>query len=282
MDVRRPSVAGQFYEGTAQSLRAQIEKCFVSKLGPGSIPAEAGQTERILGVVVPHAGYVYSGPVAAWSYSALFLDSRPDTFVILGPNHHGVGSGVSLFPEGAWETPLGNAWIDNELAGKIVENTAIIDMDKRAHAYEHSIEVQIPFLQYLFGEIRFVPIMMMMQDPETSMEVGLDIAKAVERLNKKAVIIASTDFSHYVTREVADENDHAAIEKIVSMDAAGLYNVVEERRISMCGYGPVMAAIEATSRLGATKGELLKYATSGDVSPMRDVVGYASISLSRD
>ncbi len=279
MNVRRPSFAGQFYDGRPESLRSQIEGAFRSELGPGRPPSEPGDSETILGIVVPHAGYIYSGPVAAWSYSTLYKDRRPGSFVILGPNHQGMGSGVAMYAQGAWQTPLGTAQIDADLAKAITKETSMVDVDERAHAYEHSIEVQLPFLQYLFGEVKFVPISMMMQDLDTSLEVGRDICKAIAATGKKSAIVASTDFSHYVAPDVAHEKDHAAIDRILAMDASGLYKVVEERRISMCGFGPVMAAIEATSKLGATKGELLKYATSGDVMPMRDVVGYAALAL---
>lgn len=281
MATRRPRVAGQFYEGRTDALRAQIEDSFKSKIGPGSLPKGPGKEGRIIGAVVPHAGYVYSGPVAAWSYSAIYRDRRPGSFVILGPNHQGVGSGISLFPEGVWETPLGAAFIDEGLANAILEASSIIDRDSEAHAYEHSIEVQIPFLQYLFGQVRFVPISMMLQDLDTATEVGRDIAKAAKAEGGDVVVVASTDFSHYVPREVAQRNDDLAIQRILALDAPGLFKVVEERGISMCGYGPVMAAIEACSGMGAKKGELLKYATSGDVMPMREVVGYASIALTR-
>ncbi len=281
MATRRPRVAGQFYEGSPDALRAQVEGSFKSKIGPGSLPKGPGNEGRIVGAVVPHAGYVYSGPVAAWSYSAIYRDRRPGSFVILGPNHHGVGSGVSLFPEGGWETPLGVAPIDEGLAKAILETSDIIDRDSEAHAYEHSIEVQLPFLQYLFGQVRFVPISMMLQDLDTATEVGRDIAKAAKAKGGDAVVVASTDFSHYVPKAVAHRNDDLAIQRILALDAPGLFKVVEERGISMCGYGPVMAAIEACSAMGAKRGELLKYATSGDVMPMDEVVGYASIALVR-
>jgi len=281
MPTRHPRVAGQFYEGRADSLRAQIEGSFKSKIGPGCLPTGPGNEGRILGAVVPHAGYVYSGPVAAWSYSAIYSDRKPESFVILGPNHHGVGSGVSLSLEGAWETPLGTASVDDALAKAILERSSIIDKDSEAHAYEHSIEVQLPFLQYLFGQVRFVPISMMLQDLETATEVGRDIAAAIKAKGADAVVVASTDFSHYVPKEVAHRNDDMAIQRILALDAPGLFKVVEERGISMCGYGPVIAAIEACSAMGAKRGMLLKYATSGDVMPMDEVVGYASIALTR-
>ena len=281
MDVRRPSVAGQFYEGSAESLRAQIEECFRSKIGPGSVPTETSGEGRIRGLVVPHAGYMYSGPVAAWSYSALFQDRRPQGFVILGPNHHGIGSGVALYREGAWRTPLGDAEVDSKLAESILRNSDVIDMDETAHAYEHSIEVQLPFIQYLFGKIRFVPISMMLQDEETAREVGRAIAAAVEDTGMDVVVVASSDFSHYVPREVAEANDGKAIQRIIAMDISGLYRVIDELGLSMCGYGPVAATIEATTSMGAKRGRLLKYATSGDVVPMGEVVGYASIAFEK-
>ena len=282
MEPRRPAVAGQFYEGSAGSLRTQIEECFRSKIGPGSIPTESSGEGRLAGVVVPHAGYVYSGPVAAWSYSALFKDRRPGSFIILGPNHHGIGSGVALYRQGSWRTPLGDVRVNKELAESILKNSDVIDMDETAHAYEHSVEVQLPFIQYLFGDVSFVPITMMLQDEEIAREVGKAIAAAVFETKADVAIVASSDFSHYVPREVAEQNDGRAIERIVSMDISGLYKVIEELGLSMCGYGPVAATIEATSSMGAKRGRLLKYATSGDVVPMREVVGYASIAFEKD
>jgi AmmeMemoRadiSam system protein B len=192
-----------------------------------------------------------------------------------------MGSLISLYPDGAWQTPLGSAAIDADLARTILQGTSIIDSDRRAHTYEHSIEVQVPFLQYLYGDVRIVPVSMSLQDFETSAEVGKDIGKAIISSGTDAAVVASTDFSHYVSRDVAHENDHAAIERIVAMDPRGLYDVVQDRRISMCGYGPVMAAIAASKLLGGSRGELLKYGTSGDVTPMRDVVGYAALAFRR-
>lgn len=282
MSVRTPRVAGQFYAGGKDSLRKQIEESFVHGLGPGEVPETPGDVGDILGIVVPHAGYSYSGMVAAHSYSALYGDRKPDTFVILGPNHQGSGSGVALYSKGAWKTPLGAAKIDEDLTGAITSVTEIIDIDGRAHQYEHSIEVQLPFLQYLYGEIKFAPISMMIQDADTSIEVAEDIVEAIKATSSNAVIIASTDFSHYVRAEVAEEQDREAIDRIVDMDARGLYRLIQDKGISMCGYGPVMTAIESTSRLGAKRGELIKYATSGDVMPMNEVVGYGALAFERD
>jgi AmmeMemoRadiSam system protein B len=235
-----------------------------------------------VGVVVPHAGLVYSGPIAAWSFKALFEDGRPDSFVIIGPNHTGLGSGVSLFPEGSWQTPLGDVPIDEDLAGAILDDTRIIDPDTKGHAYEHSVEVQLPFLQCIFGEFKFVPICMRMQDLGTAREVGQEISRAIRARGQRTVVIASSDFSHYVPANVAQEKDSAAIARILDLDAPGLIRTVDEMMISMCGPGPVAATIEAVAEMGATGAELLKYATSGDIVPMGDVVGYASITFARD
>jgi len=279
LSVRSPRVAGQFYPGDVDSLRTEIESCFTHDLGPGEPPEEPGDTGEVVGIVVPNAGYAYSGPVAACSYSTLYRDRAPDSFVILGPNHQGAGSGVALYPKGAWKTPLGIAQIDEELTGAILDATGIIDMDERAHAYEHSIEVQLPFLQYLYGDVKIAPISMMMQDLETALEVGGDIADAVDATGTDAAVIASTDFSHYVPADTAKKQDRLVIDRIVDMDPEGVYRVVQENRITMCGYGPVIAAIESSSSMGATEGELIRYATSGDVTPMREVVGYGSLAF---
>ena len=188
---------------------------------------------------------------------------------------------MAVMKEGKWETPLGRIPIDSQIAEEILGECTILDFDETAHLYEHSIEVQVPFLQYLYGDVRIVPVSMSLQDFETSAEVGKDIGKAIISSGTDAAVVASTDFSHYVSRDVAHENDHAAIERIVAMDPRGLYDVVQDRRISMCGYGPVMAAIAASKLLGGSRGELLKYGTSGDVTPMRDVVGYAALAFRR-
>ena len=282
MKVRRPSQAGMFYAGNPEDLKKQIEECFVHKLGPGEIPKVVEKGPRkIVGLVCPHAGYMYSGPVAAHAYHRLALDGKPEVFVIMGPNHMGYGSAIALMNEGVWRTPLGDIEIDYETASKILRCSEIIDIDETAHKYEHSIEVQLPFLQYLYGsEFRFVPIAFLMQDLETSREVGKALAKALEGRN--AVIIASTDLSHYEPHEQALRKDKLVLNAIEKMNEEELHSVIESYRISACGYGPVTALIVASKFLGVKKAEILCYRTSGDVvGDYSSVVGYASACFTR-
>ncbi|RLF24207.1 MAG: hypothetical protein DRN15_03560 [Thermoprotei archaeon] len=277
---RPPAVAGAFYEGTPESLRRQIEECFLHPLGPGALPKVNREgPRRIIGLICPHAGYMYSGPVAAHAYHALASDGVPDVVVVLGPNHYGIGSPLAIMNQGHWETPLGEVSIDEDVANAIVEYSGIIEVDDVAHMREHSIEVQLPFLQYLYGDsFRFVPITMLMQDLESSRIVGRAIAKAIEDLN--AVIIASTDFTHYEPQENAERKDQEAIKRILALDPEGLVSVVNNLAISMCGVGPVIAMLTACKELGATTCVLLKYATSGDVTgDYTSVVGYGALSV---
>ncbi|MEM3396298.1 MAG: AmmeMemoRadiSam system protein B [Thermoplasmata archaeon] len=271
MPLREPAVAGAFYPASASSLRKSIEQCFLHELGFGRIPklGEQGK-KRIKGVVAPHAGYVYSGPVASHAYGALAEEGFPDTFIILGVNHHGFGEEVALTTQD-FLTPLGTAKIDMEIAKKLISEG--IPDDKRAHEEEHSIEVHLPFLQYFKTDIQFVPIAMYRMDLPTAKKTGEAIKKAIATTNKDVVIIASTDFSHYVPKEWAYKYDALAIERIVNCDPEGLYTTIRKYGISMCGYGPVLTLLYA---LGL-KGKLLKYATSGDVEEMFEVVGYGSI-----
>jgi len=224
---------------------------------------------------------MYSGPVAANSYHRLALDGRVDTVVIMGPNHYGVGSGLAIVDGGVWRTPLGDVEVDSEVARLIVSESAIVDIDESAHAYEHSIEVQLPFLQYIYGSsFKFVPICFLMQDLESSREVGQAIARALNGRN--AVIIASTDLTHYEPHRVAVNKDRKVIDAVLKMDENLLYSVLETYHVTACGYGPVAALITAAKILGAEKAELLSYKTSGDITGDKSaVVGYASIALSR-
>jgi len=282
MKVRRACQAGMFYAGTAASLRVQIEECFTHRLGPGLVPKPLEKGPRqILGLVCPHAGYMYSGPVAAHSYHSLALDGTPETFVIFGPNHTGYGSALALMNEGCWRTPLGDVEIDVEVANEILRESDLIDIDESAHRYEHSIEVQLPFLQFLYGSrFKFVPICFLMQDLESSREVGQAVAKALQ--DRDAVLIASTDMTHYEPQKAANMKDRMALDAIEKMDEELFYHTVEAHRISMCGYGPVVALITAVKKLGAKKAELLCYKTSGDVTgDHSSVVGYASIRFTK-
>ncbi|MFY9637345.1 MAG: AmmeMemoRadiSam system protein B [Methanobacterium sp.] len=274
--IRKPAVAGLFYELDPDSLRKQIEWCFKHRLGPGNIPV-MGSKRDIKGVIAPHAGYIYSGPVAAHTYHEIAEDGFPETFIILCPNHTGMGSGVSAMKEGSWETPLGLADIDAEFADLMIKNARIIDSNADAHLREHSAEVQLPFLQYLNPDFKFVPVTMWMQDIETSTEIGSSIYKTASELGRDVVVIASTDFTHYQPQNVAQTQDMKVIDAIKAMDENLMINRVAQLNVTMCGYGPVAATMVATKKMGATNCEILKYATSGDATGDKSsVVAYAS------
>jgi AmmeMemoRadiSam system protein B len=278
MGVRRPYVAGAFYPADPTRLRRTIEECFTHRFGPGRTPELKTSERHIISVVCPHAGYVYSGPVAAHSYFHLASEARPDSIVIIGPNHSGLGGPVSLGGTEAWETPLGRVDVDTKLVRTIFESSDFIDIDESAHVREHSIEVQLPFLQYIYGDVSFVPICMGFQDRETSMEVGHAVAKAV--MGRDALIIASTDLTHMEPQSSANAKDRGVIERIVSLNEAALQEWVRSQRVSMCGYGVVSAAIVASKLLGAHEAELLSYHTSGEVTgDLSAVVGYAAAKI---
>lgn len=278
MGVRRPVVAGAFYPADPTRLRRSIEESFTHRLGPGKLPGEPSGERTIISVVCPHAGYVYSGPVAAHSFIQLSSEGKPDTIVIIGPNHTGLGGRVSLGGSDAWETPLGRVDIDVDLTSAIFGSYDFIDVDEMAHIREHSIEVQLPFLQYIYGEFKLVPICMGVQDLETSRMLGEVLAEALNGRN--ALIIASTDLNHMEPQSTAEPKDRGAIDRILALDEAALQDWVRSRRVSMCGYGPVSATLVASKKLGATKAELLAYSTSGDIiGDHSAVVGYTSVKI---
>jgi AmmeMemoRadiSam system protein B len=281
LSVRRPYASGSFYPRDPQRLRSEIESCFKHALGPGKLPAKGENPRTITALVCPHAGYMYSGPVAAHGYFALSEEKKPDTVIILCPNHTGLGSAISLMNEGYWETPLGRVIIDKELSNLIFKASGMIDIDETAHQYEHSIEVQLPFLQYLYGsKIRIVPICMGFQDLETSRNLGEAIAQSMRTVN--GVIIASTDMTHQEPQQSAARKDRLVLDAIEAMDEESVQRTVQTNRITMCGYGPVSTALVASKRLGANKAEILSYHTSGDITGDRGaVVGYASIKITR-
>jgi len=280
--VRRPCQAGAYYEGNAESLKRQIESCFLNKLGPGEIPevAKAGLRE-VIGLVCPHAGYMFSGPVAAHAYHKLALDGKPDTVVIFGPNHTGYGSALAVMNEGVWRTPLGDVDVDSETANRIVHESRIVDVDDSAHRLEHSIEVQLPFIQYLYGsELKIVPICFLMQDLSSAREVGQSVAKVLA--GKNAVAIASSDMTHYEQQERAAKKDKLALEAIEALNEAKFYSTVETQHISTCGYGPIIALMTAAKILGTKEAKLLCYKTSGDViGDYSSVVGYAAVCFTK-
>ena len=279
MSARLPTVAGMFYEADPDALRKRIEWAFTHPFGPGEVPKPSTARRREShAFMAPHAGYIYSGPVAAHTYYRIALEGRADTYVILGPNHTGYGEPVAVYPEGKWLTPLGEVLIDEELAGELVSRSKYARPDKSAHEQEHSIEVQLPFLQFIFGKVRIVPIALLYQTPSIARDLARSILEAAESLGRDVVVIASSDMTHYEPNESAHAKDRKALEKIVSLDVDGLFETINRLRISMCGPGPVMTAMEFTKLMGGSKGEVLKYATSGDITgDTYAVVGYASV-----
>ena len=295
--VRHPAVAGQFYKGSPESLKKQVQEFIVH----GVVKTKA------LGIVSPHAGLIYSGAVAGAVYSRIEL---PDTCVLIGPNHTGLGAPVSLMARGQWETPLGLVEIDESLASLILSKSPRIHEDSLAHLREHSLEVQLPFIQYFKHEFKIVPIQMLDTSLETCKEVGRAVAEAIRERrdesgvrsqeseqrkqrhtkvnselrtpnNEQPLIIASSDMSHYERAAVAKEKDLKAVQQILDLDPEGLYRVVKEYGITMCGYGPATAMLIACKILGASNAELIKYTNSGDVSgDYEQVVGYAGIVVS--
>ena len=262
--MRQPAVAGQFYPLRSENLEKELKRCFEGL---------ELQEREVLGAVCPHAGYMYSGKIAANVYATL---PEADTYVFFGPNHTGYGSPVAVSRE-TWKTPLGNIDVDLELADGFLGS--IVDADELGHRYEHSIEVQLPFLQYRFGkDFKILPICMGMQDEETAVEVGTLVADLISESGKRAVVIASSDFTHYETAERAKEIDSEVIDAILNFNISGMYNSLYRRNASVCGYGPIAAMLSASQKLGGSRATLLKYANSGDVSGDKNaVVGYAAI-----
>jgi hypothetical protein len=289
--IRHPTVAGQFYDANEKDLRQTIEKCFTDYRGPGEIPKVKNTKKKIKGIIVPHAGFIFSGSIAAHSYKFLAEHGFADTFIILGPNHTGIGSDVSIMTEGEWMTPFGTTKINEKIAKQLRRD--VIHIDENAHKYEHSIEVQLPFLQYLVGNknFDFVPLCIAMQDIKTSQEVGNILANIIKDSDENIVIIASTDFTHagfnynsmpplgVRVDKYAEKQDKLVIEKILKLDSKGLIDTVEKNNITMCGYGPVASLITAAKKLGSNKAELLKYGTSYEVQPSSSCVGYASLAI---
>ena len=274
---RKPAVAGYFYESDEDLLRERIKWCYTHPVGPGRIPTKLGDKRSIKGLISPHAGYEFSGPVAAFSYLELAEDGVPETVLILCPNHTGMGSGLSTMTEGSWLTPLGEVPIDTEFAEKLVSNYPLLDDEPSAHLREHSCEVQLPFLQELGQGFKLVPICMMMQDLETSQELGRAIAATVDELDRDMVVIASTDFTHQMPHEVAEAQDAKVLEAIETFDEEEMIKRIITNNVTMCGYGPVATTMAASKAMGARDARILKYATSGDTSGnYTSVVGYGS------
>lgn len=265
---RKPAVAGQFYPASVAKLTDQVES-FIDK---------TADKEDVLGVVAPHAGYVYSGPVAGAVFSRVIPKKN---YIILGPNHTGYGSQFSVMAGGSWAMPNGDAKINEELAQKIISSSKAFEKDADAHVREHSIEVQLPFIQYLGKDFQFVPIVVSLAECSVLKKLGKAIAGAVKDIKDDLVIIASSDMTHYESQKEAMAKDQKAIDAMLALDIDGLLGQVSKYDISMCGCAPAAVMISAVKELGATRAELVKYQTSGDTSgDYSAVVGYAGMIFS--
>ncbi|MGB7623433.1 MAG: AmmeMemoRadiSam system protein B [Terriglobia bacterium] len=263
--IRRPAVAGRFYPSNKEKLIRELDQ-FLSG---------GGAQRKAIGCVVPHAGYMYSGHVAGAVYARLEL---PDRFIILCPNHTGMGAPLSIISEGEWQTPLGNARIDSALARRIARACSLVTEDETAHVAEHSLEVQLPFLQQIKKEFTFVPIAVGTGSFAPLERLGQAIAQSIQESQEPVQIVASSDMNHYESDAVTRQKDRRAIDRVLALDPRGLYDVIKKEHVTMCGYGPTIAMLTAARQLGASEAELVKYATSGDVTGDRaEVVGYAGM-----
>jgi hypothetical protein len=268
-EIRRPVVAGQFYPSSATALKNQIDS-FVDK-----------KIDKIdaLACMLPHAGYMYSGKVAALTVSRINIRKK---IILLGPNHTGNGAAFSIMTEGLWQTPLGQIKIDSILAKKILANSKYLEADTLAHAYEHSLEVELPFLQYFKTDFEIVPIAFLSDEIETLKEIGCQIADVLKGpdIKDSTLLVASSDMTHYEPQDEAQNKDKEAIEAILELNEDKLMQKIKRFNISMCGYAPVIVMLKIAKLLGAKQAELIKYQTSGDITGDRDsVVGYAGIII---
>jgi AmmeMemoRadiSam system protein B len=277
--LRQPAVAGAFYPDNPERLANLIESCFLDDAGVGHVPKlESFEgSDYPINIMVPHAGYVYSGPTAAHAYSKLVKDGYPETFVILCPNHTGYGADVSVYNEGSWVVPNGVCDVDNELADEIIKNSNFAKSDFNAHLKEHSCEVQLPFLKYFDSNFKIVPICMMDQSVETSKDLANSIYESSQNMGRKITLIDSTDLSHFKSQEKTIEHDNLVFNEVFNANTEGLYQVVKNEQISICGYGPTMVSMEFSKKLGQKNFELLQHTTSGDITlDYASVVGYGS------
>lgn len=275
---RLPAVAGYFYPENKNELANLIQKVFESEIGAaGKIDQDFPTT--INGVVCPHAGIIFSGAVASWAYAVLSLTDPIDTFIIIGPNHRGLGRRASLSSAESWITPLGKVEVDQEAVNFLISASSIFSIDDRAHQYEHSCEIQIPFLQHFIPfSFKICPISLLDQTFEAAKEMSQAIIKLSQK--KKIVIIASTDFTHYESDTVAREKDLICIDNIIRLDGEEFFHCIHRNQISICGPGGVGTLIEFQKNRHSSRGNLLCYATSGDINGQYDqVVGYAAIAF---
>ncbi|HLB94688.1 MAG TPA: AmmeMemoRadiSam system protein B [Nitrospiria bacterium] len=267
--LRPPAVAGQFYPSSPESLRKQVE-AFI-------LPHQPKQSAMAL--VCPHAGLIYSGPVAGAVYSRILI---PETIVLVGPNHTGLGAHVSVYNRGAWRMPQGTIEINGALADAVLDQSRFADADMEAHRLEHCIEVQLPFLQHFHQDLTIVPIVMMSIDLAACQDLGEALASAIRSHAKPGgvLMIASTDMTHYEPDSVARDKDRWAVDQILALNPPGLHQIVKDKQISMCGFAPTVAVLYSALRLGAKHAQLIRYMTSGETSgDYEQVVGYAGLII---
>ena len=276
--IRPPAVAGSFYPDEPEDLKELLAECFDSHpLGPEGVRSPS---PSLIGGLVPHAGYAYSGPCAAHLYSR--LDPDTSLAIVLGVNHRARGARAALSPASLWETPLGKVTIDRESGARLLGEVDFLSLDDRAHREEHSIEVQLPFLQNVLGEFTFLPIALSHLTLTECRRLGdalAELYKAKQMSGEKVVLIASSDLNHYLSPQETERLDRLALERILALDAPGLLETVEEHDISMCGVVPTAAVLVAAAALAAKPPRLLKHCHSGDARPMKEVVGYASVAI---
>ncbi|MEE9614996.1 MAG: AmmeMemoRadiSam system protein B [Thermodesulfobacteriota bacterium] len=269
--LRKARVAGQFYPGDPAELKESLRDFMGREKGPEK------EKDTPVALIAPHAGYIYSGGVAGAVYAAIKV---PDNVLLIGPNHTGLGERAAVMDEGQWETPLGITDINEELAEKVVASCALFSTDPTAHLGEHSLEVQLPFIQELNPGARIVPLTVMPASIKSCEEMGEAIADVLKDYPEKVLIAVSSDMNHYEPDKITREKDKLALDKVLKLDAEGLLNITGENDITMCGVVPTAIAITAAKRLGAKEAELVKYATSGETSgDYNHVVGYAGIVI---
>ncbi|MCP3177935.1 AmmeMemoRadiSam system protein B [Desulfuromonas sp. KJ2020] len=268
--ARHPAVAGQFYPGTLTELKTLLDRL---------IPSEEFKTEAY-GLVSPHAGYLYSGAIAGKTFSQVKI---PPKVIILGPNHHGYGHDAAIYSHGEWQTPLGNTPVATDLVQEILIAGPDFAADELAHRFEHSLEVQLPFIQYLAPEAAIVPICVGHLALNTLIALGEALGEVISRHGREILMVASSDMTHYESGKSAREKDALAIEKMLELDPVGLYRTVTDNRISMCGVMPVTLMLIAARKAGAQRARLVEYGNSGDVTgDQSEVVGYAGLVIERD
>ncbi|MEI6828093.1 MAG: AmmeMemoRadiSam system protein B [Desulfuromonadales bacterium] len=264
---RQPAVAGQFYPGSKEQLRTALSQLIQSFPAP----------QPVKGIISPHAGYIYSGAIAGQLFGRITI---PGTVLIIGPNHHGVGEAAALYPDGEWLTPLGVTAINSRLNELLLQHGRYLRSDTVAHRNEHSLEVQLPFMQYLRPDVTIAALCIGHGDYAPLRDIGHGIAAAIREFGEEVLIVASSDMTHYESSDAARQKDEMALDRAVALDGKGLLEVCRSRGITMCGVVPATVMIEATLLLGASQAELVAYGNSGDVSgDNRQVVGYAAVTV---